>query len=355
MNDLNLPQNDEIEVSVFSRGIGECVTVHVGNGEWIVIDSFCDDDGRPVALAYLEKIGVSPESIKLISLSHWHDDHIKGAAELVGASVNAGISFPMVLARDEFKAIIQKYGTLGTEKFGSGVREFLKVAKIVQQNPLRVTKAMSKRILYEVNDIRLESLSPSEQDIDAFLEAITEWAAQPPTAKILSKPRRNDTSVALALHVGPELMLFGGDLEVRAKFSGWQAVHEVAWNNRGTASLYKIPHHGSITGHYDGVWADMVCGVPIAVLTPYGRGRKKLPSDDDALRISGLSSLSFSAGDGSLSRAKRQHNSVERTLTDADINIFKEASAMGQARFRKFRGENGWRYDLFGKAYKLAA
>src|SRR5260370_41862626 len=39
--------------------IGECVVVHLGFGEWIVIDSCIDRSSRePIAIAYLNRLGV---------------------------------------------------------------------------------------------------------------------------------------------------------------------------------------------------------------------------------------------------------------------------------------------------------
>lgn len=45
------PKADELEVSVFGPGIGECVVVHAGAGEWMIVDSCVDrSSGLPVAL-----------------------------------------------------------------------------------------------------------------------------------------------------------------------------------------------------------------------------------------------------------------------------------------------------------------
>ena len=32
------PAPDELEVSLFGRGVGECAVVHLGSGEWLVVD-----------------------------------------------------------------------------------------------------------------------------------------------------------------------------------------------------------------------------------------------------------------------------------------------------------------------------
>src|SRR5262245_58961005 len=53
------PASDEVEISLFGPGIGECSVVHLGGGQWMVVDSCIDrSTRRPVALEYLAEIGV---------------------------------------------------------------------------------------------------------------------------------------------------------------------------------------------------------------------------------------------------------------------------------------------------------
>ena len=78
---MDLPKTDEIELSLFGPGIGECAVVHLGNGEWMTVDScLAADRSTPVAVEYLISLGVDiATQFKLIVVTHWHDDHIKGA------------------------------------------------------------------------------------------------------------------------------------------------------------------------------------------------------------------------------------------------------------------------------------
>ena len=47
------PCHDELEVSIFGPGIGESVVVHLGYGDWIVVDSCLNPRTRlPAALEY---------------------------------------------------------------------------------------------------------------------------------------------------------------------------------------------------------------------------------------------------------------------------------------------------------------
>ena len=70
------PQADQIEISLFGPGFGECCLIHLGSGQWVVIDSCLHSDtGEPAALYYLRQISVEPaDTIRLIIATHWHDD-----------------------------------------------------------------------------------------------------------------------------------------------------------------------------------------------------------------------------------------------------------------------------------------
>lgn len=79
------PGDDEVEVSLFGPGLGECVVVHLGKSEWMIVDS-CVRVGEkePVALEYLEKLGVDiATSVTMVVASHWHDDHVRDRKSVV--------------------------------------------------------------------------------------------------------------------------------------------------------------------------------------------------------------------------------------------------------------------------------
>jgi glyoxylase-like metal-dependent hydrolase (beta-lactamase superfamily II) len=107
------PDADELEVSVFGPGVGECVLLHVGDGEWFVIDSCLErKTRRPVALAHLDSLGVPAHRIRGIVVTHWHDDHVRGVAKIAEEAVNARVFLSLALQRQEFLAIIQQLHNL---------------------------------------------------------------------------------------------------------------------------------------------------------------------------------------------------------------------------------------------------
>lgn len=88
---VNLPQANEIEVSIFGRGKGESIAVHIGHGKWLIIDShLLPGTKTPVALNYLSEIGVDlGADIVAIVCTHWHDDHIQGIFEIFNCAISA--------------------------------------------------------------------------------------------------------------------------------------------------------------------------------------------------------------------------------------------------------------------------
>ena len=102
------PAVDEFEISIFGPGIGECILMHLGNGEWFVIDS-CRLPGSKssAALEYLDALGIEPASaIKRILAPHWHDDHVKGMSEIVRRCPNALFAMSAALESDQFNQLV---------------------------------------------------------------------------------------------------------------------------------------------------------------------------------------------------------------------------------------------------------
>ena len=101
------PKQGELEISVFGRGFGECIVIGCGNGDYAVIDSFQNaETKRPIALDYLEKIGVDPKTaIKEVIITHWHSDHIGMMSELIKTANNSQIIINPVFSNRNYSII----------------------------------------------------------------------------------------------------------------------------------------------------------------------------------------------------------------------------------------------------------
>ena len=115
MPDLATPPHaDEVEVSLFGPGFGECILVHLGSGNWLLVDS-CFDQRRRVqpALAYLRRIGHDPAStVRLVVATHWHDDHIRGLTEVVRTCEAADFYCSSALRPTEVLTVIGDSGSI---------------------------------------------------------------------------------------------------------------------------------------------------------------------------------------------------------------------------------------------------
>ncbi|MGQ0465469.1 MAG: MBL fold metallo-hydrolase [Sporichthyaceae bacterium] len=101
------PSADVVEISVFGPGYGECVVVHLGDGEWLVVDSCTfGRGGAPAALTYLDEIGVDvPTQVVLVVATHWHDDHVRGLRSVVEEAPQAQVWMSAAIGFAELMAL----------------------------------------------------------------------------------------------------------------------------------------------------------------------------------------------------------------------------------------------------------
>lgn len=101
--------------------------MHVGDGAWVLVDS-CGRTDAPSALEYLGILGVDPgEAVKLIVASHWHDDHIRGIAQMAAVCRKAKFCCSNVLCADEFLGVVHALENRHFAASSSGVREIYSV------------------------------------------------------------------------------------------------------------------------------------------------------------------------------------------------------------------------------------
>jgi hypothetical protein len=356
------PASHEIEVSVFGRGYGESVAVHIGSGQWLLVDSLLNAQGNPAALVYLSEIGVNAaEAVKCIVATHWHDDHVAGLSQIYEQCPKAQLSFPLALKRDEFRAFRKAVSSSGTERFGSGVRELEKVAsaqRMLKRPAVRFAKAntilmrSTPAALAHQLPVSVELLSPSDDDIQEFLTQVASVRAPEPVGR--AQPfARNDVSVAAWISIGPHRVLLGADLEVTSSpHTGWNAVVTSPAQLDGTAAIIKVPHHGSHNGHHPQVWSKLLTQQPTAVLAPFNRN-PKLPRDSDIDRIVALTPNAFGTG-RPLSRTKKRDSTVEKTLKENGL-IVSAISDVGHVRARLDPNDPSgvWTVELFNGAARL--
>jgi beta-lactamase superfamily II metal-dependent hydrolase len=292
------PAQQEVEVAIFGPGFGESIVIHAGNNEWIIVDSCIDTrSGRASALTYLEEIAVDASTaVKLVVATHWHDDHIAGMSEVVRSCTSAKFACSAALTRQEFLELAAIYTNRPLSRAPSGPTEMFQTLATLKARRQYPIHAVADRPLLRVQraagggfDWHVTALSPVDGELQRFLAGIAALLPQPspPSTKSrLPNPRGNDISVAAWVQIGEIKILLGADLEEHGVAGrGWTAVLASGSRPQGTASVFKIAHHGSVNGHHDGVWAQLLIRDPIGVLTPWTLAGEVLPTSDDVRRI----------------------------------------------------------------------
>jgi Metallo-beta-lactamase superfamily len=343
---LSAPQEDEVEVTIFGPGFGECIVAHVGSGDWIVVDSCIDSTlGRPAALVYLDSLGVDPQrAVKLILATHWHDDHIGGMSELVAACKSTQFACSAALTKGEFLQVMQAFNKRPLIENSSGMSEIQKVLLELKRRSQIPKYVVPDRLLMKLGATEagttprceLTALSPSDREFQRFLQAMCQLIPQAKTTKRrFPSPVPNDLSVAAWLRIESLLILLGADLEEHGGASrGWTAVLNSSTKPTGKASVFKVAHHGSVTGHHNGIWTDLLDVLPVAVLAPWSRG-SKLPTKGDCERILGLTTAAYSSSRPVASRIRPRSPAVTRTLREARITIRDSEPPTGYVRLRR--------------------
>lgn len=356
------PDDDVIEISVFGRGSGECIVIHLGNQRWMVVDSFTNS-GEPIAIIYFREIGVDVATqVEFVLATHWHDDHIKGISQVLSEAKSATGALPAAMLHDEFKHFARKFHDVPAGKVKSGVREmglFLDV--LLARNPVRVELARSWGTLLNVPlgvlahglPVTVQAISPSHFDVLHFLGMIGGYALPEDVAVSAPYYDRNDVSVALHIDLGEQAILLGADLETRSNpQTGWDAVLNDHRCPSRTATLYKVAHHGSSTGHHDDIWLRLCTTDPVTTLAPWARGNGRLPTADDVKRILSFSTDAYTAARTATSGKRQKLQTVNSILQNTHSKVRNVDLTVGQTRHRLIGGN--WRTDLFGNAVPLS-
>jgi beta-lactamase superfamily II metal-dependent hydrolase len=342
---LPSPNTNEFELSIFGKGYGECIVAHIGDSKWIIIDSFLRPNSNiPVALEYLDAIGVPYNNVHHIIITHWHDDHCKGAATLFEKCSRAQFHVSSALQQNEFRQLVTLFYKKNflTEKQKSGVQELGRVFQKAlserdEKKPLRLYFVGPKTII-ENSLAKIYALSPSAME---NLEALVGFGKLMPKMgsqlNPIPNPKENNCAIALWLECSGVKAILGADLEEPgSEDKGWSAICGLNPQIMSAASVFKIPHHGSKTAHHHEIWEKYTFGKQShAFLTPFNRGRTKLPTREDVSRIKEYSdSVWCTSTPGTIQKVKRPLK-VQRTLDLVTKKTLSSvSSALGLIRLR---------------------
>lgn len=342
------PQNDELEISLFGPGVGECVVVHLGNNEWMIVDS-CRSraQAEPVALEYLEELGVDISSnVKLIVVTHWHDDHIDGISKLVKASKGARVAISSALRSKEFGEFIQVQSGAKFVERTSGVSEFEEMLIEFKRRRGNSPTRLGGPDIWVVEGLPLRAQSPGVANVVALspssqcqTDALAQFTRLFPNPG--EHPRRlprhtpNDSSIVLRIDSPGVSAILGGDLEnVGDPQRGWNAVIGSPHRGQNKSQALKVAHHGSLNGDHPELWSTLLIPSPVAIMTPFSCGRKPLPSDADVDRMKQQTDELYCTTWPPTRRPPKRMSEVRRTIRDVAVSHRAMPSEAGHIRLR---------------------
>ncbi len=269
------PASEDVHIVVLGRGTGESVLVHLGGGEWVIIDSFLgrwgiDGEMRPAPLAYLDAIGVDVgHQVSSVVLSHLHADHCEGIDEVVERCEEARFHLPAALPDVRWDEILKVATPDAPPDRTKRMRAIGSAFRYADGNfrPLGATSSLGRRRPI------LHALAPGWSAQLRVRAPFKQWTFGS-AARLL---KENATSIVLWLDAGPAVALLTADLDKHRTF-GWQALlaeHEHLEWVRG-AGFVKVPHHGSRGAHLPAVYEHLT-DEPLAVVTPNHYGGHRLP------------------------------------------------------------------------------
>ena len=342
----------QYEVNLFGPGYGESVAARIGPAEWVIIDSCLDSEGKPAPLAYLESIGVPPEHVKLLIASHWHDDHVRGFSSLVERCTEAKVCMSRALTKKEFQVFAGNYNkSHPSDKLTSGTNELNKVLQTLNSRKATGIVAWPDRRLWQnvpstenPETVEVWSLSPSDECTDRFINFISASMPQPGATKSRAPSiKENETAIAILITYGDTSVLLGADLEETHR--GWTAIVESTGRPQTKSNLFKIPHHGSLNGHHDGVWETMLVKDTTAIMTPYNKGHK-LPKDSDILRIKNLTPNAYTTRILAKAPKPQRSSSTEKMIKATAKKIVPIEKKMGHIHAKLCTGLKAWEITL---------
>lgn len=340
------PAATELEVSVFGPGVGEGIAVHLCDGQWLIVDSCRASDGQPAALRYLRALGVDvATAISWIVATHWHDDHVRGLAEIYCEAKSAAFACSAVISSGQALEVLRL--ARAAEPGRSGVDELSDVfAEAIRRAPNGIRpipspvwageRTLLLRDSSPHSNVAREILALSPSQV-AQTRGTLAWAERHRTAldagRRLVSQEPNETSVVLTVRVGGVSVLLGADLEDRADpRDGWSGVHQThAALQCSPSVILKVPHHGSDNADHPAIWNHLVLPEPVSVLTPF---RPQRPRDSDIARIRGRTSHLYQTAPLKAPAVPSRRKVVERTIRDATRAHGMRRGAAGHVRVR---------------------
>lgn len=322
------PQADELEITVFGRGFGECIVCHVGDGGWVIIDSFRDPNGVPIAVSYLNDVVGSDADVLAVIATHWDGDHIAGLGDVIDAFSPAEVWIPAVLNdREAFRfAYVHNEAMKGSVP--SGLSDFVAVTERTARN--RRWAITGLRVAERRTTAEVRVLTPTHEVVSEGFAAL--GARLEPGFGEVTSVAANRTSIVVSITRDGRRALLGGDLEKGAQ--GWRAVVASEESLSARFQILKVPHHGSPGADDPDVWSKLCTEGVTHVTSRYTKGVTPRPSAEDRVTLRGRAGTGWLVGAPGVAQLRRM-DPVQANLEAATVDGFwKARGQVGAVRAR---------------------
>lgn len=287
---------------VIGSAPGESILILFDTGEIITIDC-CKRGAENYTVESIRELGLDFDKVIFNVLTHFHDDHIRGASELVQLCSKSRVVIPDAWTEDVFKSFVASMSadvTLGPssvtkeierifDEVGGRGRMF-PVSELTSLYPPAVPgyKAAESLLIMTPTVARktnfLTSLAKEIKKGDAALYSFCET-------------NKNWTSISCVLSTAQGAIFLGGDVENKHPDFDIKYIHDTYITAIARYDLVKLPHHGSDTSFCDEMRRLIDDKHTFVTITPYPRGHKILPDKKTRDYLSGAERVYVLSGD----------------------------------------------------------
>lgn len=305
--DLPRPGPDRLVLYLLGPGFGESQVIAFPDGRWMVVDG-CTRAGLNLPLKLLEHL--SCREVDLLVVTHPDLDHIRGLPALIDRFPPKLVwTYPAAMSLRNWIIRWTQHAPPGRRAKLEALRELhSRIQHLLEdKNIVRQVRASMSSWPPDERAYCVHCIAPTPND-EGILQELLDSAVSFDgdrfhlstsfQDRLCGDKRPGDApnllSLALSVRWQGFRFLLAGDVENgNHKFSGWPGVLDVLQQDGRLdlvrqLDLVKVAHHGSRGACHAPTWEHHVEGRkegPIAVLTPFNRGKVQLPDPD------GLSAL----------------------------------------------------------------
>jgi hypothetical protein len=244
-------------------------------------------------LALLNSLRERDSRLAFVALTHPHDDHYGGLAELLDRwSGRVGEVWRTVYGTHYSKQLLRfvsaqragKRGLLPDERRLHELRAVLERFQTVRENGtgklMIVDCPMLRRTISDKPAVTITAWGPSHWDNERHSQALVDAVSALSVGDTYPKVDPNQASGALLVQWGEARVLLAGDLLCGSRHdSGWSPARSLV---NGPVQVVNVAHHASEEAHDAELWSEMA--PQLAIVTPFQSASGKQPPRPEMIK-----------------------------------------------------------------------